>query len=214
MSPEPDLDAARRQLAEGQEALLRALVAAHEPPAGFDAARVRLAADSLVAKRTRAAARTWPALARALGPSFGTRFAAFAARTPLPRQGGALADGLGFVRSLPRPETGRLDDAAPFERLGVVLRYRRAGRDGSLVPRRGPAAAGAWLGQSRRWVVAVRVPPFGPCWLSLPCPGRRVKRSFGSQVHRPDKTEGAELHGPGVETTERLAGLGRDREPM
>ena len=196
MNPEPDLDAARRQLAEGQEALLRALVAAHEPPAGFDAARVRLAADSLVAKRTRAAARTWPAMARALEPSFGTRFAAFASRTPLPRQGGALADGLAFVRSLPRQETRGLDDAAQLERLAVVLRHRPAGRDGSLVPRRWPAAAGAWLGQSRRWVVAVRVPPFGPWWLSLPCPGWTATRLFGSQVHRLAETEGAGFPGP------------------
>jgi hypothetical protein len=189
MSPQSDLDAARRQLASGQEALLRALVGAEEPPAGFDAGRVRLAADSLVSKRTRAAARTWPALAGALGPSFGTRFAAHAARTPLPRRGGALADGLAFARALPREETRGLDDAARLERLGVALRYRRAGRDGSLVPRRGPAAAGAWLRQSPRWVAAVRVPPFGPWWLSLPLPRRpaRAEKSSGRPGTRDDK---------------------------
>lgn len=173
MTEHTELDAARDRLATLQQALLQALAGGAAAPEGFDADRVRLASATLEAKRMRSAARAWPALATALGPSFGERFSAFATRSALPARGGALADGLMFWRSFHRSESPFLGDAARVELLAATLRYRRTGGDGSLAPRRGPSIAAAWLRESRLWVLAIRLPGWTERWLSVPLgPGR------------------------------------------
>jgi len=92
---------ARARLANLQATLVLNLVEGTEAPAGFDAERVRAAAEALARKRMREAARAWPALVKALGGGlFRQRFTEFAARTPRPARGGPLADGHTFAREL------------------------------------------------------------------------------------------------------------------
>jgi hypothetical protein len=155
---------ARRRLEEEQARLLRALAGHAAPPEEFDAARVRAAAEALAHKRARALARAWPGLARALGENFAGRFAAFAAVTPLPRAGGPLADGRAFAAHL--VDRGGLPDAGRLEALAVDLHHRRT-PDG-LKPRRGPAFKAARLRESRRLVLAVRLPWLGEHRVSIP----------------------------------------------
>lgn len=118
------------------------------------------AAQSLAIKRRRAAARAWPDLAAALGDRFPERFADFAAGTPLPGRGGALADGRVFAVWLRR--RGELPEAARLELMAVDLRYR-AQADG-LVARRGPSFRVALLRQPRCLVLALRWPGLGEWW--------------------------------------------------
>jgi hypothetical protein len=155
---------ARARLAAQQAALVTALMARGEPPAGFDAARLRAAAASLARKRARAAARAWPGLAQALGPRFGGLFAAYAEAVTLPHQGGPLADGRAFAGWL--AARGELPEAARLQAMAVDLHYA-ATRTG-LVPRRRPTVRVAWLRRSRRLIVAVRLPWLGERWLSIP----------------------------------------------
>jgi hypothetical protein len=166
MTPEA-LTEERARLAEAQAELVRALVAGGPAPAGFDAARLALAARSLANKRRQETAHAWPALARCLGDDFAERFSAFA-REPLPARGGPLADGRAFAATLP---ARLLDDDARLEVLAVDLRQRRA-RDG-LVARRGPALRWAWLPRARRLVLGVRLPGLGVRLLAVPVGLRR-----------------------------------------
>src|SRR5262245_60699313 len=87
-------------LGRSQAELVQALQGKAECPAGFDPERVRLAAEMLALKRLRGVAKAWPVLAGALGTRFEEIFLLFAAATPPPARGGALADGRAFVRSL------------------------------------------------------------------------------------------------------------------
>jgi hypothetical protein len=152
---------ARARLAAEQARLVRALAGDGEPPDGFDAGRLRAAAAALAHKRARAAARAWPALARALGEGFEARFADFAARTPLPEKGGPLADGRAFAAEL--AARGELPDEGRLEALAVDLRHRRTAA--GLRPRRGAVLKVAWLRGARRLVLGVRLPWLGVRWL-------------------------------------------------
>jgi hypothetical protein len=158
-SPDP-----RATLADLQGNLVRALTGNGTSPNGFAAERLRSAAESLAAKRIRAAARAWPALARALGKNFAERFSAYAARTPLPRHGGALADGFALAREL--AAAGELPGSVRWEIMAVQLRYKLRGKD--LLPRRGPALLCTLLRSPRRLILAVRWPWLGESWLSIP----------------------------------------------
>jgi hypothetical protein len=155
---------ARARLAAQQAALVTALMARGEPPADFDAVRLRATAVALARKRARAAARAWPGVARTLGLRFGGLFAAYAEAATLPRQGGPLADGRAFARWL--AARGELPEAGRLQALAVDLRYT-ANPDG-LVPRRWPTCKAAWLHQSRRLIVAVWLPWLGEHWLTIP----------------------------------------------
>jgi hypothetical protein len=161
-------DEGRERLAEQQAALVRALTASGEAPAGFDAERLRLAATSLANKRRQEVARAWPALVRCLGERFRERFDAFAEKTPLPSEGGPLADGRAFARALAREVW---TDEARLEVLAVDLRQARCA--GGLRPRRGVAVKVAWLRERRRLVVGVRAPGVGIRTLALPFVGGR-----------------------------------------
>jgi hypothetical protein len=91
----------RSRLAAEQARLLQALTGQAPPLADFDADRVRACATALLRKRARAVARAWPGLARALGKAFAGRFAAFAAQTSLPHQGGRSRMGAPLRRHWP-----------------------------------------------------------------------------------------------------------------
>jgi hypothetical protein len=161
---------ARAQLAAQQAVLVNALMVHGEPPPDFDAARLRAAAASLARKRARATARAWPGLARALGRRFGGLFAAYAEAAALPRQGGPLADGRAFARWL--AARGELPEAGLLQALAVDLRH--TGTPDGLAPRRWPTCKAAWLHESRRLIIAVRLPWLGERWLSIPL-GRRQR---------------------------------------
>lgn len=139
-------------LAAQQAALLAALTGAAPVPEGFDAARVRAAAETLAFKRVRAVAHAWPTLRSALGDRLRERFAQYAAAHPLPAQGGPLADGLAFVRHLSSSQA--LPDAVELQRVDVETRFRRSA-DG-IVARRWPCVRIAWLHEARRVVVLFR----------------------------------------------------------
>jgi hypothetical protein len=120
-------DAGRAGIAAAQADLLRAVAGHADPPAGFDGTQIRSTSRALASKRSRAAARAWPALDAAIGPAgLARQFAAFAAAHPLPRDGGPLADGYAFAGFLRRAR--ELPDEGPFGGAGVTLRYRRAPR--------------------------------------------------------------------------------------
>lgn len=152
----------RQKLAIQQEALMRALSGQGPAPPGFDGGQVDASAASLLSKRVRAAARAWPALARMLGEDFAPRFREFATHSPLPAEGGPLADGRFFAATC----YAELTDEARQEVLGVDLHHRRSA-DG-LRPRRGLCIRAAWLPGARRIVLAVRLPGLGIHGLSLP----------------------------------------------
>jgi hypothetical protein len=154
---------ARSRLAARQAELVRALTGQGEPPAGFDPARLLAAARSLARKRMREVARAWPALSGSLGDTFAARFRDFAAVTPSPTEGGPLADGRAFVRTL---AAGEWTDAARLEVLAVDLHWRSCPR--GLSPRRGPFLTAARLRQARRLVVALRLSRTRVHTLSLP----------------------------------------------
>jgi hypothetical protein len=153
--------AARERLAAQQAALVRALIAGGPPPAGLDPARVVATASALARKRARQVAKTWPALAHSLGDGFTTRFVAYAAANPLP-PGGALADGLGFARTL--AQAGELTGEARVERLmahaHLATGHRRRRLYCGVVLAGEPGA--------RRLVVVLRAPLVRERWLSIP----------------------------------------------
>ena len=93
--PSGDLAAARATLARAQDGLVAALVAGTAHPRGFDAERVRVQADALLAKRRGLVARLLPDLAEAA--DFPARFAAYARTSPRP-PGGSAADAETFAR--------------------------------------------------------------------------------------------------------------------
>src|SRR5262245_23149006 len=74
-------------LGRSQAELLQALLGKAECPAGFDAERVRLAAEMLATKRLRGVAKAWPGLAETMGTRFEGAFLLFAATTPHPARG-------------------------------------------------------------------------------------------------------------------------------
>jgi hypothetical protein len=115
-----DASAARRALAAAQADLLAALVAGGETPAGFDGGRVRIQANSLIAKRRGSVARAVPGVVSALGGDFAREFAAYAQGRPKPH-GGSRADAQAFTEWL--TSSGRLP--APVVAAKLVSAQRR-----------------------------------------------------------------------------------------
>ena len=95
--------------------------------------------------------------------SFRELFEAFAAQTPLPAEGGPLADGRAFVQTI---APGEWADDVRLEVLAIDLRLRRTAK--GLRPRRGPTLKVAWLRQARRLVIGGRLPWLGTWACSLP----------------------------------------------
>lgn len=161
---------ARTRLAARQAELLAALCGAAAPPAGFDANRIRATVESLATKRCHAVARAWPDLSHALGPQFSEYFTQFAKTSPIPRAGGALADGRAFARWLAAHKL--LPEAARLHVLAVDLRFAHTGQ--GLVPRRGAALRFAILRTPCRLFVGLRLP-----WLGVHCLIVRLGRCPG-----------------------------------
>ena len=138
-------------LADQQAALVAALAGTAPAPAGFDADRIRAATDTLAFKRARAVARAWPSVHTMLGADFRERFAAYAATTPLPAQGGPLADGRRFVRFLAKQMP--LSDGTRLQALSIDVHYRQTVE--GLERRYWPNVGAAWLPDSHNAVVAL-----------------------------------------------------------
>ena len=73
---------AASRLAARQAALVAALVAGGELPAGFDPARLRAATEALLRKRAGEVGTQWPALRASFGPRWHAEFAAWANDRP------------------------------------------------------------------------------------------------------------------------------------
>ena len=157
-------DETRAALALRQAALVNALISGGEPPPGFDSQRLLAAAESLARKRRgprRGPGRDW---AHALGNEVPTSISPpTPAALPLPSEGGPLADGFGFTRWL--SGRGCLPEAGRMEVMAVGLRYRCI--PAGLAGRRWPSLRVAWSRQSRRVMIAVRIPRVGERWFSV-----------------------------------------------
>jgi hypothetical protein len=158
---------ARARLAERQASLMGAVTTLREDLPGFEATQIAAAALSLKHKRLRVAARAWPALFAALGDDSEALFATYASRSPLPKEGGPLADGRGFADFLTRLR--RLPEAGRLEVLFVDLYYRRTPL--GLAPRRGATLRASLLRNPYRLVVGFRLPFLGVRWFSCPLAG-------------------------------------------
>jgi hypothetical protein len=142
-----------------QAELLAALRDPEKRPRGFEADDLTAASGSLVRKRARQVAASWPALAHELGEDYLTAFARFVRTTPPPVVGEGLADGLAFASSL------RELELTDHVRAEILLA-------------RGALKRGLYLGVARlhdphRILVVVRVPRLGRGHASFPIPGRR-----------------------------------------
>ncbi|MFK8911000.1 DUF692 domain-containing protein [Streptomyces sp. YS-3] len=101
-SADADGEPERVPLALAQTSLLSALVAGTPVPPGFDAARLRVQARALAAKRADVVARVAPELPRILGDAYRPAYLAYARERPM--CDGYRRDALDFVESLLRRE--------------------------------------------------------------------------------------------------------------
>jgi hypothetical protein len=138
----------RQRLASEQARLVEALGGRASPPDHFDAARVELAARTLLQKRARTIAKTWPGLMEGVDALFDE----YATAHALPAAG-PVADARAFAEYLLR--RGTLSDE-----LRVELVTRRAATGWPL----------RWirLRDAKRVIVALRVPRLGVRKLSPP----------------------------------------------
>lgn len=90
-----DPGASASSLAARQLALVSALVARAEPPAGMAPERVQVQAQALLRKRARSVARHQPDVAASLGDGFWPAFEQYAAQAALPA--GSAADAKAFA---------------------------------------------------------------------------------------------------------------------
>lgn len=153
----------RSRYAARQAELLAALQGRAPAPEKFAPDDLSAASDSLLRKRTRAVAGSWPALAQSFGGRFGPAFASFARETPPPIEGDGLADGLAFALSLP---TGSLDEDARTELLLVRATTVLDGRGART--RRGPFAGALRLHSPPRLLLVVTLPPARPRLFAIP----------------------------------------------
>jgi hypothetical protein len=154
----------RLLLAEKQSALVAALARGAPAPAGFDPRRVRQAAKALLRKRSSAAAKAFPRLARALGAVFDEHFACYAAIVPLGRNANPALDARSFARWL--SAQGRLPDEGQLEALEFDLHFKQ--QDGTHAPRRGFALRVIRLKAARRLILGIRWPLLGIRTIRLP----------------------------------------------
>jgi hypothetical protein len=122
-APPPGPDLAARQ-----QALVAALVAGGELPAGFDPAALLATRTALRRKRAGDVARAWPLLAAAYGDAWPATFAAWAADRP---PNGSLRDGWDFARA-----AGNALPALAREELAARERDLAYDGTGAPVPRR------------------------------------------------------------------------------
>jgi hypothetical protein len=158
------MTASRESLAKVQADLVHALVTAGPTPVGFDEARLRATARSLLTKRRQALLRVWPALPKLLGERFVEQFEQYARTRPLPSCGSPLGDGRAFLQWL--ESQSRSSDALRLEAMQFDLRFVSS-RHG-LHRRHGFALTTAKLPEARTWRIAFRLPWLGEHFWNLP----------------------------------------------
>jgi hypothetical protein len=141
-------DEDRQRLAAEQSRLVEALAARGATPDDFDTSRVDLAARTLFQKRVRTIDKIWPGLIEGAELSFD----AYAKEHSIPAAG-PVADAMAFAEYL-LARGGLCDEL----RVGLVL--RRAAR--------GWPVRWVRLSETRRIVLALRIPRLGVRMLSLP----------------------------------------------
>src|SRR5262245_24611163 len=152
-------------LAAAQVWLVPSLVDGAQAPPGFDAFRLRAAAESLARKRERVVARTWPALFEALGRAqFHAEFSKYAAEHGRPSHGDGIGDGHAFAHWLAARRA--LSDEGFVEMLAFDLRFTLSAEGAKA--RTHPAFRIGVLPVSRRLVIAARWPGIGERWIRLP----------------------------------------------
>lgn len=182
-------------LADQQADLMAALSGQGAMPEGFRHDRLETAKAALALKRMRAAARSWPAVVQLLGDSFSTAFTQYAQATPLPQEGGPLADGRTFVGWL--SESQSLTD----EIIRLALRFDVSNKrhPKGWRPRRWGHAAWVWLPESQQWLMGVRIPGWIPwrAWsASMPWLGRwRWLQGSRKNIRQPALSS-PQLHAP------------------
>ncbi|MEC3914323.1 hypothetical protein [Nocardia sp. CDC160] len=112
-------DRATGTLAQRQAALVRALVAGGDPPAGFDADDLTATAHGLLHKRADEVRRRFPRLVHALGSDFTDRYVEWARTRPKTT---TTDDAAAFARDLGLP------DPTPKRGLRSRLPWRSLGR--------------------------------------------------------------------------------------
>jgi hypothetical protein len=141
----------RESLAQQQAAVVASLTSANPPPPDFDATRIALAAQTLINKRAKSVAATWPTLPQSLRDQFKPLFAAYAQANAIPPEG-AIADGRAFARHLlanrQLPEPAHLQLLIHETSNAFPIRLAR-------------------VGASRRPVLALRIPGVGVRLISL-----------------------------------------------
>ena len=182
-------------LADQQAALMAALSGQGAMPEGFRHDRLEAARSALALKRMRAAGRSWPAVERLLGDSFSTAFTQYAKDTPLPQEGGPMADGRTFVGWL--SESHSLTDEIRLLALQFDVCNKRHPK--GWRPRRWGHAAWVWLPDGQHWLVGVRIPGWMPwrAWttsLAWPRPWRWL-RGVTQRIRKPALSS-TQQHGP------------------
>jgi hypothetical protein len=158
----------RERYAAQQAELLRALRDPGCSPDGFVAADLAAASSSLVRKRARQVAASWPALAHTLADDYLSRFAHFARTTPPPAGGEGLGDGLAFATTL--------DDLDASDEVRAEIALARGLfklRKGTAAPRRGPYIGATRLGDPDRILLVTHLPGLGRFHAAIRIPGSR-----------------------------------------
>ena len=137
---------ARARVAREQETLVSALVANGPVPAGFAAGRIHSAARALQRKRLRTLRHAWPVLAKAFTLTLEEDLAEYFASTPMPTQGGGLADGRSFIRWLAQKQTLPDEVKIGAARFDVQFVVSSSG----IRPRRWPTCRVLLASQPRR----------------------------------------------------------------
>lgn len=131
-------------LAARQAALVAALVAGAQPPAGFDPEVLAVTRRALLGKRAGEAAKAWPLLAAGLGAQWYPRFTSWADGCP---PAGSVRDGWDLAREL--AAAGELPDLGAQELVERELHWRYTGH---TAPRRHrpPRCVGSRMGAGSR----------------------------------------------------------------
>jgi hypothetical protein len=167
------MDEARRRLASMEAEFIRSLLAGGPYPAGADLRGMHATSELLRSRRVRHIAKAWPEVAELLGKTFRERAIELLAGDGPRQPAHAVQDGLTLALQL--EAEGPIPDRLRLRLLTVQLRYRR--QRGRLVRRPGPAVGWTYMRQSRRLVVALRIPGLALQTISVPI--RLARRESG-----------------------------------
>jgi hypothetical protein len=144
--------------------MVRSLVAQGPVPADFDETRLRTMARTLVNKRRTSLARIWPSLVKAVGDSYTESFTKYAQSHSMPVCATPRGDGRAYLSWLATQHP--LSDTLFLEAMAFDLRFLSTPQ--GLRPRSRFRVRMARLPQSRKLVIALRLPWLGERWWGVP----------------------------------------------